>query len=167
MAEHFAQEFNLDQLAAQADLSKYHFIRLFRAATEMSPPQYHIYLRLDAARKLLRETDKSVIAVALEVGYSNPSYFAQLFRRETGLSPSEYRRQRGFTVAAWGDTHGSMEGTCEGAMVVEAALVGNIRDSPVGFPQETRGGGQPSLADELARGEIKEAADEAGELRER
>jgi AraC family transcriptional regulator len=35
-----------------------------------------------------------VVAVALEVGYNNPSRFAQLFRRETGLTPSEYRRKR-------------------------------------------------------------------------
>jgi len=49
---------------------------------------------MDAARKLLRETKKSVLDVALDIGYSNPSHFAQLFRRETGLSPSDYRRQR-------------------------------------------------------------------------
>jgi AraC family transcriptional regulator len=49
---------------------------------------------MDAARQLLRETKKSVVYVALDVGYSNPSHFAQLFRRETGLSPSDYRRQR-------------------------------------------------------------------------
>jgi AraC family transcriptional regulator len=49
---------------------------------------------MDAARRLLRETKKSVVTVALEVGYTNPGHFAQLFRRETGLSPSDYRRQR-------------------------------------------------------------------------
>ena len=59
---------------------------------------------------------------------------------------------RGFAVAAWGDTHGGMKRASEGAMVVEAAFVGDIRDSLVGFPQETRGGGQASLADELAGG---------------
>jgi AraC family transcriptional regulator len=37
---------------------------------------------------------KSVATVALEVGYASPSHFAQLFRRETGVSPSDYRRQR-------------------------------------------------------------------------
>jgi AraC family transcriptional regulator len=37
---------------------------------------------------------RRVVDVALEVGYANPSHFAQLFRRETGLTPSEYRRQR-------------------------------------------------------------------------
>ena len=49
---------------------------------------------MDLARRLLRESQKSVIAVANDVGYSNPSHFAQLFRKETGLSPTIYRRQR-------------------------------------------------------------------------
>jgi len=47
-----------------------------------------------AERRLLRETKMSIVDVALEVGYATPSHFAQLFRRETGLSPSDYRRQR-------------------------------------------------------------------------
>jgi AraC-like DNA-binding protein len=51
-------------------------------------------LRMEEARRLLRETKTSVIDVALEVGYTDPSHFARLFRRETGLPPSEYRRKR-------------------------------------------------------------------------
>jgi len=51
-------------------------------------------LRMDEAKRLLRETKQSVVAIALDVGYANPSHFAQLFRREIGLSPSNYRRQR-------------------------------------------------------------------------
>ncbi len=73
MSEHMAEEFDLERLA---------------------PSQYHINLRMDAARRMLRETKKSIIAVAMDVGYSNPSHFAKLFRREIGLSPSDYRRQR-------------------------------------------------------------------------
>jgi AraC family transcriptional regulator len=49
---------------------------------------------MNVARRLLCETKRSVLDVALEVGYTDPSHFAQLFRRETGLSPSDYRRQR-------------------------------------------------------------------------
>jgi len=94
MVEHVAEEFNLDRLAAQAGLSKFYFNRLFKRAMGMSPSRYYINLRMDAARRLLRETKKSVVEVALDVGYGNPSHFAQLFRRETGLSPSDYRRQR-------------------------------------------------------------------------
>jgi AraC family transcriptional regulator len=94
MAEHVAEEFNLDRLAARVGLSKFHFHRLFKGALGVSPSQYYIDLRMNEARRLLRETKKSIVDVALEVGYANPSHFAQLFRRETGLTPSEYRRQR-------------------------------------------------------------------------
>jgi AraC family transcriptional regulator len=94
MAEHVAEEFNLDRLAAQAGLSKFYFNRLFKTAMGVSPSRHQINLRMDEARRLLRETKRSVVEIALDVGYANPSHFAQLFRRETGLAPSDYRRQR-------------------------------------------------------------------------
>jgi AraC family transcriptional regulator len=94
MAEHLAEEFNLDRLAAQSGLSKFYFNRLFKSAMGVSPSRYHITLRMDEARRLLRETKKSVVDVALDIGYANPSHFAQLFRKESGLAPSDYRRQR-------------------------------------------------------------------------
>jgi AraC family transcriptional regulator len=94
MAEHFDQEFNLDRLAQQAGLSKFYFNRLFKNAMGMSPSQHVINLRMDEARRLLRETKKSAMEIALDVGYTNPSHFAQLFRKETGLSPSDYRQKR-------------------------------------------------------------------------
>lgn len=86
--------FRLDRLAAQAGLSRFHFNRLFKSATGVAPSRYHISLRMDEAKRQLRETKKSVVEIALDVGYATPSHFAQLFRRETGLSPSDYRRQR-------------------------------------------------------------------------
>jgi len=85
MAENVAEDFDLAQLAAQVGLSKFHFHRLFKSAVGVSPSRYHINLRMDEAKRLLRETKQSVVAIALDVGYSNPSHFAQLFRRETGL----------------------------------------------------------------------------------
>jgi AraC family transcriptional regulator len=94
MATHIADEFNLEQLAAKAGLSKFHFIRLFKSATGVPPSHYHQNLRMTEAKRLLRETKQSVIEIALEVGYANPSHFARLFRRETGFPPSDYRRQR-------------------------------------------------------------------------
>jgi AraC family transcriptional regulator len=94
MAEHAAEEFSLDQLAARAGLSKFHFQRLFKTAVGVSPSRYHTNLRMNESRRLLRETKMSVVDVALEVGYANPSHFARLFRKENGLSPSDYRRRR-------------------------------------------------------------------------
>lgn len=94
MAEHVAEEFNLDRLAAQAGLSKFYFNRLFKAAMGVAPSRYHTTLRMDEARRLLRESKRSVVDVGLDVGYANPSHFAQVFRKATGMSPSDYRRQR-------------------------------------------------------------------------
>ena len=94
ITEHLTEDLNLDQLSAQVGLSKFHFHRLFKRAVGVSPSRYHIDLRMNEARRLLRETKNSVVDVALDVGYTNPSHFAKLFRRETGLTPSDYRRQR-------------------------------------------------------------------------
>jgi AraC family transcriptional regulator len=48
---------------------------------------------MEKARRLLRETTKNVIEVGLDVGYSSPSHFAQIFKREVGIAPSAYRGQ--------------------------------------------------------------------------
>jgi AraC family transcriptional regulator len=94
MGEHLAEPFNLATLADIAGMSEFHFNRLFKKATGLPPSQYHIRLRMEAARRLLRETATSVVDIANQVGYSNPSHFSQQFRKETGLTPSDYRRQR-------------------------------------------------------------------------
>lgn len=72
----------------------FHFHRLFTSAVGLSPARYHTTLRIDTAKRLLHKTDGSIVAIALEVGHANPSHFARLFRRETGSTPSEYRRRR-------------------------------------------------------------------------
>jgi AraC family transcriptional regulator len=94
MGEHLAEAFNLATLAGIAGMSEFHFNRLFKKATGLPPSQYQIRLRMETARRLLRETATSIVDVANQVGYSNPSHFAQQFRKETGLTPSDYRRQR-------------------------------------------------------------------------
>ncbi|MFT3830276.1 MAG: AraC family transcriptional regulator [Opitutaceae bacterium] len=90
---HLGENFDLDRLAARAGLSKFHFHRLFKQATGVSPAKYQTIARLDEARRRLRETRQSIVEIALEVGFSSPSHFAQVFRRETGMTPSAYRRQ--------------------------------------------------------------------------
>lgn len=92
MKNHLAEEFSLPQLAQVAGLSDYHFSRLFKRATGVSPSQYFIRLRMARARHLLLETDLSVIEIGMEVGYSSPSHFSQIFRREVGMTPSAYRQ---------------------------------------------------------------------------
>jgi len=91
MTAHLDDEFSLATLAALAELSEYHFSRLFKRATGLAPSQYFIRLRMARARQLLLESQRSVIDIGLEVGYSSASHFSQVFRREVGVTPSEFR----------------------------------------------------------------------------
>jgi AraC family transcriptional regulator len=85
------QPFQLLLFAQEAGMSAFHFSRLFKKSTGLAPSQYFIRLRMAEARRLLRETERSVIEIGLDVGYASPSHFAQVFRREVGVSPSNYR----------------------------------------------------------------------------
>lgn len=88
---HLDKEFSLDRLAREVGVSEFHFCRLFKKTTGFAPSRYFIRMRMERARRLLRETNKSVIEVGLDVGYSSPSHFAQIFRREVGVVPTHYR----------------------------------------------------------------------------
>ena len=88
---HLDDEFNLSRIASEAGVSKFHFCRLFKRTTGFAPSRYFIRMRMEKARRLLRETTKSVIEVGLEVGYASPSHFAHIFRREVGVVPTHYR----------------------------------------------------------------------------
>jgi AraC family transcriptional regulator len=86
------EPFDLTQVARGVGMSEFHFSRLFKKAMGFSPSQQFIRQRVAKAQRLLQETDSRIIEVAMAVGYSSPSHFAQIFRRETGISPRAYRR---------------------------------------------------------------------------
>ena len=92
MITHLEDEFSLIRLAREAGMSEFHFSRVFKRTTGFKPSQCFIRLRMERARRLLRETNRSIIEIGLNVGYTSPSHFARIFRREIGISPSEYRR---------------------------------------------------------------------------
>jgi AraC family transcriptional regulator len=91
MNARLSDQFSLATFAGLAELSEYHFSRMFKRATGLSPSQYFIRLRMLRARHLLLETRLTIIDVGLEVGYSSPGHFSQVFRREVGVTPSEFR----------------------------------------------------------------------------
>ena len=88
---HLAESISIDTLAELVELSPFHFSRMFKQATGMSPLQFVTRERIVRAQQLVRETSRSLIEIALEVGYTSPSHFAQVFRRVVGVAPTEFR----------------------------------------------------------------------------
>lgn len=85
-----AKEITVEELATAASLSRFHFSRMFKAATGRSPSRFIGNLRLDLAKSLL-VAGKSIADVAHVCGFSSESNFARSFRRATGRTPGQYR----------------------------------------------------------------------------
>ncbi|MGB7838970.1 MAG: AraC family transcriptional regulator, partial [Terrimicrobiaceae bacterium] len=83
--EHLAESISIETLAELAELSPFHFSRVFKQATGMTPLQFVTRERMLQAQQLIRETSRTLIEIALEVGYTSPSHFAQVFRRTVGM----------------------------------------------------------------------------------
>jgi len=84
-------DIRLDGLAAQACLSPYHFSRLFREATGLSPHRYVIDRRVQAARQELARSNFSLVEIALQFGFGSQANFTRVFRKATSLTPGQYR----------------------------------------------------------------------------
>jgi len=89
---HLARRLSLDELAAVACMSKYHFLRTFRRVAGLTPHAYLVGLRLRRAAVALRASDAPVARVALDAGFGDLSEFHGQFRAAFGASPGRFRR---------------------------------------------------------------------------
>lgn len=83
----------LNELAAQACLSPFHFSRVFKAATGLSPRRYVTERRVEAAKVALSKRHSSLSEIALNTGFGSLDNFIRVFRRSTGETPARYRKQ--------------------------------------------------------------------------
>ena len=93
------QPLDLDRLAAAAGLSKYHFLRLFRATYGVTPAEYVSRRRIERAQDLLRATNLTVTEVCHAVGFSSLGSFSSRFRAVVGESPSDFQSRYAATGA--------------------------------------------------------------------
>jgi AraC family transcriptional regulator len=89
--EHLDAGPSLDEMAAVARISEYHFARQFKAATGLPPHQYVIARRVERAKQLLRDGDLSLAEVAASAGFSDQSQFCHHFKRLVGVTPRQFR----------------------------------------------------------------------------
>ena len=95
LRENYYDRIVLSRLAAQMNLSYDYFQHRFRQCLGLSPQQYLLRCRLDAAKARLAGTEDSCTEIAYRCGFSNCSQFSMLFRRETGMTPLQYRKDVG------------------------------------------------------------------------
>lgn len=93
LADNLERRVTLEELAAVARLSPFHFARAFARTVGMPPYRYQRKLRMERACKLLATSDLRIIDVALAVGYESPQALARVFSAALGMTPSEWRRR--------------------------------------------------------------------------
>lgn len=89
---HSHQEIDLEGAAAQADVSPFHFLRLFSSVLGVTPHQYLVRSRLRHAARLLAEDENSITDIAYDVGFGDLSNFVRTFHRAAGVSPRRFRQ---------------------------------------------------------------------------
>ncbi|MEM8807822.1 MAG: AraC family transcriptional regulator [Cyanobacteria bacterium P01_G01_bin.38] len=85
------QDIKLASLAQLLDMSQFHFSHLFKQSMGISPYQYLLQQRVERAKQLLKQTDQSILQIALECGFSSHSHLSKQFRQLTGMTPKVYR----------------------------------------------------------------------------
>lgn len=91
IADRYEDDLSLDDLAAEAGMSTFHFAREFKRTTGTTPHQYLIKFRVDRAKALLTESAIPLVEVSSRSGFSHQSHFTRLFRKLTGTTPQSYR----------------------------------------------------------------------------
>lgn len=92
--ENYNQKICMDDYANSLHISSSWFIKNFRQYIGMTPSQYILSLRMTNAQSLLENTDYNVTQIASIVGYENSLYFSRVFKKELGVSPAQYRKQK-------------------------------------------------------------------------
>lgn len=87
----FSQEINLDFLSNMTYINKFHLVHLFTKQMGISPINYLIKKRIEESKNLLSTTNYTIKDITSIVGFSNSSYFSQMFKKVTGVSPRTYR----------------------------------------------------------------------------
>ena len=88
---HLERDIKLADLAGSIGMSQFHFSHLFKQSIGTSPYQYLLQQRIERAKQLLKQTDRSIVDIALECGFNSHSHLSKQFRQLTGMTPKSYR----------------------------------------------------------------------------
>jgi AraC family transcriptional regulator len=94
MQANLAGDVTLAMLAREAGLSRFHFARMFKSTTGVTPHQYLLQCRLEAARSMLLGQDLTIADIAAQTGFYDQSHLVYQFKRTFGVTPSHFRRSQ-------------------------------------------------------------------------
>jgi AraC family transcriptional regulator len=89
--EHLSEEITLEAIANHIGISQYYFSHLFKQSMGVSPYQYVLQQRVERAKQLLKQSNLSIVEIALECGFANQTHLTKHFRNLVGLSPKAYQ----------------------------------------------------------------------------
>ncbi|MFC4809461.1 response regulator [Paenibacillus sp. GCM10023250] len=90
--DHASEDLSLERVAAAVDRNPFYVSKLFKSHFGMNYIDYLTECRMEAAKQLMRDTDKSLKEITFDVGYHDPNYFSRVFKKIVGHSPSDYRK---------------------------------------------------------------------------
>ncbi|MBO4358905.1 MAG: helix-turn-helix transcriptional regulator, partial [Erysipelotrichaceae bacterium] len=98
LKSHYSEKISLDSIARQMKISPAHLSSIFKKEIGIGFSRYLINVRMEEAKKYLRSSRYSLKEIANAVGYNDAGYFSVLFKKETGISPGEFRRLHQFRI---------------------------------------------------------------------
>ena len=93
--QNYSRDLILDDVSKELQLSPYYFSKLFKKRTGKNFIEYLTDVRMEKAKELLRNSNKSMKEICLEIGYTDPNYFSRTFKKNVGVTPSEYKDGKG------------------------------------------------------------------------
>ncbi|NLK27926.1 MAG: response regulator [Clostridiales bacterium] len=91
--ENYKKDISLEDVSRSVDISSYYFSKLFKEETGENFIEYLTNIRIEKAKELLEKQDISIKKICMETGYSDPNYFSRIFKKQVGLTPTEYRER--------------------------------------------------------------------------
>lgn len=91
----YGRDISLDDVSKQVNISPYYFSKIFKEETGEGFVEYLTGIRMDRAKELLTTTDRSMKEICSMVGYADPNYFSRSFKKNVGVTPTEYKAERG------------------------------------------------------------------------
>ena len=91
--DNYSKDISLDDVSRKVDISPYYFSKLFKEETGENFIEYLTNIRIERAKKLLLNKDISIKSICATAGYSDPNYFSRIFKKQVGLTPTEYRER--------------------------------------------------------------------------